>query len=86
MVYLDPPSHPTYNHSNPLLDPSTASLGDVHQDEDELEEDGPQRDVVLPVETENVPLIERGTALSQDTIMESETSVSCVDLEFESLV
>jgi hypothetical protein len=76
MVYLDPPSHPTYNHSNPLLDTSTASTGNGHQEEDELEEEGPHRTLVLPAEDRNVPLIERGTALSQDTVMEPETTVS----------
>lgn len=76
MVYLDPPSHPTYNHSNPLLDPSTASLGDVHQDEDELAEGDSQQGTALLAEVKNVPLVDRGTALSQDTIMEPDTTVS----------
>lgn len=76
MVYLDPPSHPTYNHSNPLLDTSTASLGDGQQDVDELEEEGPQRTDAMPKDDRNVPLIERGTALSQDTVMEADTTVS----------
>ncbi|GHJ89804.1 hypothetical protein NliqN6_6206 [Naganishia liquefaciens] len=72
MMYLDPPSHPTYNHSNPLLDPSTASLGDVHQDEDESAGDDSLQGRILRIEVDNVPLVERGTALSQDTVMGSD--------------
>jgi hypothetical protein len=33
MAHPDLPSHPTYNDSNPLLDPSTASLGADQDDE-----------------------------------------------------
>ena len=76
MMYLDPPSHPTYNHSNPLLDPSTASLGDVHQDEDESAGDDSLQGRILRIEVDNVPLVERGTALSQDTVMGSDNMVS----------
>lgn len=40
MAHLDLPSHPTYNDSNPLLDPSTASLGAEQDDGGQLDQGG----------------------------------------------
>ncbi|KAJ9118204.1 hypothetical protein QFC22_004110 [Naganishia vaughanmartiniae] len=72
MSHHDLPSHPTYNHSNPLLDTSTASA----EEDDEYEEQRSESDVQVPVHLLNVPLVERGIslALSADTGPASEAT------------
>lgn len=71
MAHLDLPSHPTYNDSNPLLDPSTASLGADQDDEGgQLDRRG---DTVRRGSLVNVRHVRDS---SEDTILPALTSVS----------
>lgn len=77
MSHNDLPSHPTYNHSNPLLDTSTASAGEDAEYEEDYEEQPYEPGTQAPVHLLNVPLVERGIslALSGDTGPLSEATV-----------